>query len=425
MHRSQTLAATSLLGLSAVSVCAGEVDARLDAVLRDAAPDQTISVLVELDDQADLTALDADLDAVRASRHERHDVVVRELQHRAAASQPAFLDALEPLRAAGGLTAVRPFWIANVVRLEGTPDAVRAVATLPGVERVVANPRIESIAPVGAPVPAPVRGSGTPLAADDPEIGLEVINAPEAWALGYTGTGILVAVIDSGVDGNHPALASRWAGLEPAYAGHPEWAFFDPYLGMHDFPYDDVGHGTHVTGSLCGGAPGDTIGVAPDIRWIAAAAIDRGGTVNETIGDLLESMQWVLDPDGDPGTSFDFPHVCSNSWGPRRHASRSRLRRDVSGASSTRSRRRGASSYSPRAMRAARACAVPRIARRTRTRHSRSRRSMPRRSVSRWRTSRRADRPNAPPMAAKRSSPTSPRRASACGRRRRAGRTSC
>ena len=50
------------------------------------------------------------------------------------------------------------------------------------------------------------------------------------WALGFDGTGVLVANIDTGVDGAHAALASRWRGAaDPRYADNPEWAWLDPY----------------------------------------------------------------------------------------------------------------------------------------------------------------------------------------------------
>jgi subtilisin family serine protease len=43
------------------------------------------------------------------------------------------------------------------------------------------------------------------------------------------GEGVLVATLDTGVDGDHPALADRWAGVaDPRYEGHPEWAWYDP-----------------------------------------------------------------------------------------------------------------------------------------------------------------------------------------------------
>jgi hypothetical protein len=88
----------------------------------------------------------------------------------------------------------------------------------------------------------------------------------------------------------------------------------DPYLGQNDFPYDSGSHGTHTMGSVCGGSPGDQIGVAPGALWISAAPIDRGGGIPRTVSDAILSFEWLIDPDGDPETNWDVPAVCSNSW---------------------------------------------------------------------------------------------------------------
>ena len=67
-------------------------------------------------------------------------------------------------------------------------------------------------------------------------------------------------------------------------------------------------------GTVCGGAPGDEVGVAPGAHWIHAAVIDRV-SLSQTCTDAITAFQWLLDPDGDPGTVWDVPRVCSNSWG--------------------------------------------------------------------------------------------------------------
>jgi bacillopeptidase F len=131
--------------------------------------------------------------------------------------------------------------------------------------------------------------------------------------MGITGVGTLVSSLDTGVDGDHPALASRWRGLDPAYAGNPEWAWFDPVTNT-TFPQAWGSHGTHTMGTVCGGAPGDQVGVAPGAEWIHAGVIDRV-SIPQTISDAILSFQWLVDPDGNPGTNFDVPDTSSNSWG--------------------------------------------------------------------------------------------------------------
>jgi subtilisin family serine protease len=140
----------------------------------------------------------------------------------------------------------------------------------------------------------------------EPNLGL--IGAPQAWALGATGQGVVVAVLDSGADLSHPDLAARWRG------GDNSW--FDPYGEHPNAPVDFSGHGTQVLGVIVGGeASGRHIGVAPDAQWIAARVFDDRGRA--TPAAIHAVLRWVLDPDGDPLTD-DAPDVVNASWSSTR-----------------------------------------------------------------------------------------------------------
>jgi bacillopeptidase F len=307
MKRLATLGGLAMLSTSIAH--GGEVDSGLDRILQHTPPDQVISALVYLQDRVDLDAVTAQLDGQRAKLKTRHETVVRALQDKAAATQVALLDHLDKLRAAGRIEQSRAFWIANVVRVDAVPAEIALIARRDDVARVFFNYQIESIAPVATRPAGEPAGAGVSI----PEPGIVAVRAPEAWDLGYTGEGALVATLDTGVDGNHPALASRWQGLEPNYIGHPEWAWFDPVTST-TFPQAFGSHGTHTMGTVCGGAPGDSVGVAPGARWIHAAVIDRV-SIQQTVSDALLSFEWMIDPDDNPATVFDVPDVCSNSWG--------------------------------------------------------------------------------------------------------------
>ncbi len=139
---------------------------------------------------------------------------------------------------------------------------------------------------------------------------LQMIGVPQVWAKGYTGKGRLVASFDTGVDYDHPALASKWRGNN-ASLGESWFSTITP----NNPPSDRVGHGSHTMGVMIGSDGADTIGVAPSAQWITAGVVDQGKSLDATLSDIIQAFQWTLDPDGDPTTTDDVPDVILNSWG--------------------------------------------------------------------------------------------------------------
>lgn len=133
---------------------------------------------------------------------------------------------------------------------------------------------------------------------------LHAIGAPEAWRAGFTGKGVTVAVVDTGIDASHPDLAGSFRG------GAADW--FDVH-GEHRRPLDRHGHGTQIAALVTGtGANGQTLGVAPQARWIAARVYNDRHVGR--LSQLHRIMAWLLDPDGDPATP-DAPQIVLNAWG--------------------------------------------------------------------------------------------------------------
>lgn len=137
--------------------------------------------------------------------------------------------------------------------LEVTLDAnqIPQLAKVPGVKAISPN-----ITYYAAPLPAtPILSSETnvPINYDiDP---LQQIGATEAWNLGYTGKGLKVGVIDTGVDYLHPDLASAYKGGYDSFNKDD-----DPYEDLPDDNYGFEGsdHGTHVSGTIVGRAVNQT-----------------------------------------------------------------------------------------------------------------------------------------------------------------------
>jgi subtilisin family serine protease len=262
----------------------GKIDPEVQARLDTLSPGEMITVIVTLNQQADLDNIPG------ANRAARQRGVIRALQATALASQASLRAALATLQAQGKVGRVTSFWVFNGLSVTATPDVIQELA---------ANPDVYSITLDGTNiVPA------TPLAYLPAEANLSLINAPALWDLGYRGQGITVASLDSGVSLDHPEIAARWRG------GSNSW--FDPYGQHPTSPTDLSGHGTRVMGIMVGAdAGGTSIGVAPQAQWISAKIFNDQGSATATA--IHQSFQWVLDPDDNPDTA-DAPYVVNNSW---------------------------------------------------------------------------------------------------------------
>ncbi len=211
----------------------------------------------------------------------------------------------------------RPFMIVNSVLVRGDRELVERLARRPDVLRIEGNPVIHN----ELPSTAPGSSSEAPNAV---EWGVSRTNAPAAWALGFTGQGIVVGGQDTGVDWDHPAIRDQYRGWDGEAADH-DYSWHD---AIHDAgdnpcgsdspePCDDHGHGTHTIGTVVGDDGGSNqIGMAPGARWIACRNMDAG---NGTPATYIECLEFFLAPypysatpaEGDPSKA---PDVTNNSW---------------------------------------------------------------------------------------------------------------
>ncbi len=207
------------------------------------------------------------------------------------AATPADADALRLL---GGVVLHEFTWIPTI--LAAIPAAaVPAISQLPGVVAVEWDrplvPLLDKSGPATGAVEDP--GSGP-------------YNGYTAEALGYTGSGMVVAVIDTGVSQGHPAFAGKWVtGALTSLLGSYYGGFVSSPVSAIQCadPLDDGGHGTHVAGTAVGNHAGNNHkGTAKDAKLVEIK-IDVGGAsgVYGTIlypfsiggGDEV-AFEWVL-----------------------------------------------------------------------------------------------------------------------------------
>ena len=216
-----------------------------------------------------------------ATRAERRDYVVKELKDFSEASQYEVRGLLTDLERQGLVSSIHSLWSANALYFSATESVIASLSTRNDIEYIGPITR-HSLLPEGeTPRAASASREITP--------NITQVNADQVWALGYTGAGVVVAVVDSGVNYEHLDLADHlWdGGTEFPHHG------YDVVNGDDD-PMDDKGHGTHVAGIVCGdGTSGSQTGVAPDATLMCVkttAADGFGGAVN-----IAGGMEWAVE----------------------------------------------------------------------------------------------------------------------------------
>jgi subtilisin family serine protease len=144
--------------------------------------------------------------------------------------------------------------------------------------------------------------------------GMTKIQAPTAWDLS-TGTGVVVAVVDTGIDAAHPDLAAAlWSnpgeipgnGLDDDGNGYADDVYGWDCVTEDPLPSDVHGHGSHVAGTIAaaGNNGVGVIGLAFNAKLMAVKGLNDSG--NGTSADLAQALVYAADNGAD---------VINNSWG--------------------------------------------------------------------------------------------------------------
>ena len=220
----------------------------------------------------------------------------------------------------------RSFCIVNVVALKADLNLVMELVSDPKVKRIIPDPWIKNQLPE-ANHQALYRGG------ESIEWGIQLINAVDAWDMGYRGQGVVIGGQDTGYDWKHPALINSYRGFlingdsSHAYNWHdaiteisplhmdpnPDPSLNDCGLGLN-YPCDDHNHGTHTMGTMTGLDGENEIGVAPEAQWIGCRNMERGYGKPST---YIECFEFFLAPTNLESESPNpelAPDIINNSW---------------------------------------------------------------------------------------------------------------
>ena len=239
--------------------------------------DEQFRVIIVMAEQLD--ALSTNQKTQYLSKEQQREIVVNDLMQLSRNGQAEIMKDLNQGQKANLVGNVKSFWIVNAIGCSATKDMVYSIADRPDVRYVMKDLEIHAIDDEDAE-PIQDRTSN--------HWNIEMVNADDVWALGYTGAGVIVAVIDSGVNYNHHDIVNNMWDGGTEYPNHG-WDF----VNNDDDPIDDQGHGTHCAGTVASTASSATqYGIAKDAKIMALKVLSSSGSGSKTFS--WEAIQFAI-----------------------------------------------------------------------------------------------------------------------------------
>jgi len=240
------------------------IDAKLADLMRASTGDELIPIFIMLAKQMNPEYLIPR--AEQMSKPDRRQFVITECQQLVDEDQKALLSYLKQKENEGEVLDIVSQWTTNTICLKAKSEIIREIAQRNDIWGIGYSEPLQIIGVQKTEKPIYKHVDFIPE--DGREIcwGVAKINADDVWNdLGYTGAGIVVGHMDSGVNYNHDDLDDHmWDGG----ASYPNHGY--DFVDDDDNPMDINGHGTLTAGIVAGdGTCGSNTGVAPDAQIMA------------------------------------------------------------------------------------------------------------------------------------------------------------
>ena len=282
MKKNILLLLLTLFSLNLIYAQTSTIEPELQEVLNQKS-DEMISINIILKSQADVQKLQQT--AAKANdRKSKREVVVNELKSFSKATQGDIMSILDAESKSGKVEDVRCHWLVNAISCNASKDVIYHIARHNDVEFIAYNEMKYLLWDEEVKAVESTRGMTQ---------NITHVKANQVWDLGYTGQGVTVAVIDTGVNFSHIDLADHlWDGGEE-YPNHG----YNTLEDSHNVS-DGFGHGTHCAGVVCGdGTSGTQTGIAPNATLMCIKVMDDTGYGNAT--SISAGMEFAIEHGAD------------------------------------------------------------------------------------------------------------------------------
>ena len=268
------------------------IEPELQEVLNSKSSDM-ISVNIILKSEANISHLRKNIQSAEDAKAQRQ-AVVSELKSFSEQSQKDILSLLKAGEASGDVKDIKAHWLSNMITCTASKDYIYLLSEHYDIKIIGYNETQFLLWNEKAREVEVQRGMTQ---------NIKHVNANKAWNEGYTGKGVLVGVIDTGVNFHKDLEKNLWDGGEE-YPNHG----YNTFENSHDV-HDGFNHGTHCAGIICGdGTSGTQTGIAPDATVMCIKVMDDAGGGNANT--VCSGIEFAIEHGADVlNMSLGFPNA--------------------------------------------------------------------------------------------------------------------
>ena len=267
---------------SVITYAQNIIEPELQSII-DQKPNEKISINIIFKSQLNRTEL-RERSNQFIDKETKREAVIKELKNFSAETQSEVFSIIKSAESKSEASNIVCHWLSNSITCSTTKEVIEQLAQRDDILLIGYN--------CDRNVLLSEEGSKASAAKEITENVVQV-NAPEVWELGYTGKGVLVAILDTGINYEHPDLADHlWDG-GAEYPNHGYNSYDNNTITI-----DTRGHGSHCAGIICGDGHGNKhTGVAPDVTLMCIKALSDEGSANAN--SICSGMEFAVEHGAD------------------------------------------------------------------------------------------------------------------------------